>query len=89
MRADEFAQQLVGAGQLGALMADIMRGKALATVMERAVITDASGNEVDLDALTASDEPDEAAIDEAAIDEPAAEPALTAEVAPNEEPATD
>jgi trigger factor len=51
VRADEYAQQVVNAGQLGALMADILRGKALALVMERAAITDASGRDVDLDAL--------------------------------------
>ena len=39
-------------------MSDILRGKALALVMERAVITDASGREVDLDALTGSTQDD-------------------------------
>jgi trigger factor len=53
MRAEDFAQQVVNAGQLGPLMNDILRGKALALVMERAAITDASGRPVDLDALTA------------------------------------
>jgi trigger factor len=53
MRADEFAQQIVNAGQLGALMSDILRGKALALVMERAKISDTSGREVDLNALSA------------------------------------
>jgi len=61
IRADEYAQEVVNAGQLGALMSDIMRGKALALVMERAVITDASGRVVDLDALTGSDDDDAAA----------------------------
>jgi trigger factor len=48
MRADAYAQQLVNAGALGSLMSDIVRGKALALVMERATITDASGRPVDL-----------------------------------------
>ena len=52
--ADAYAQQVVSAGQLPALMNDIVRGKALALVMERATITDASGRPVDLDALTGS-----------------------------------
>jgi trigger factor len=69
MRADEYAQEVVNAGQLGALMNDIMRGKALALVMERAVITDASGRAVDLDALTGSDD-DDAADDLDDEDEP-------------------
>ncbi|HEX3898176.1 MAG TPA: trigger factor [Mycobacteriales bacterium] len=52
MRADAYAQQIVNAGALGSLMSDILRGKALAMVMERAKITDASGRPVDLDQLT-------------------------------------
>ncbi len=49
--ADQFAQQVVGSGQLASLMAEVLRGKALALVLEHAKITDASGREVDLDAL--------------------------------------
>jgi trigger factor len=52
VRADAYAQQVVNAGALGSLMADILRGKALALVMERAEITDASGRKVDLDKLS-------------------------------------
>jgi trigger factor len=62
MRADEYAQQVVNAGQLGALMSDILRGKALALVMERATITDESGREVDLEALSAPLDDDEEAV---------------------------
>ncbi|HWA68047.1 MAG TPA: trigger factor [Mycobacteriales bacterium] len=51
MRADAYAQQVVNAGALGSLMSDILRGKALALVMERAKITDASGRPVDLELL--------------------------------------
>ena len=51
VRADAYAQQIVNSGALGSLMSDIMRGKALALVMERATITDASGRPVDLDKL--------------------------------------
>ena len=52
MRADQYAQQVVNSGQLGALMAEVMRGKALALILENAKIRDTSGNEIDLDALT-------------------------------------
>lgn len=65
--ADQYAQQVVNAGQLGSLMADILRGKALALVLERAKITDASGNEVVLDAITGGDEEDDS--DEPAEDD--------------------
>ncbi|HTR69352.1 MAG TPA: trigger factor [Mycobacteriales bacterium] len=55
--ADAYAQQVVNAGQLGALMSDILRNKALALVMERASVTDTAGNPVDLNALTGTAEP--------------------------------
>jgi trigger factor len=52
MRADEYAQQVVNSGQLGSLMSEVLRGKALAHVLEHATITDESGRPVDLDSLT-------------------------------------
>src|SRR3954451_9371927 len=57
MRADEYAQQVVSSGQLGALMSEVLRGKALAHVLEHATITDASGRPVDLDSLTKEFDP--------------------------------
>ena len=48
---DQYAQSIVSSGQLPGLVSEVRRGKALATVMEAATITDASGNVVDLDAL--------------------------------------
>jgi trigger factor len=48
---DQYAQSLVQAGQLSGLIAEVRRGKALATVMEAATIQDTSGNKVDLDQL--------------------------------------
>jgi trigger factor len=47
----EFAQQMTQGGNLPALVADVRRNKALALVLERATVTDASGNPVDLSAL--------------------------------------
>ena len=52
MRAEEYAQQVVGSNQLGSLMSELLRGKALAMLLETATITDASGRPVDLDELT-------------------------------------
>jgi len=57
MRADEYAQEVVNSGQLGSLMSEVLRGKALAHVLEHATITDASGRPVDLDSLTKEFEP--------------------------------
>jgi trigger factor len=69
----EFANQVVQGGSLPALVADVRRNKALAQVMEGAVVTDASGNRVDLSALAASDAEDELedALEAGLEDEPA------------------
>jgi trigger factor len=48
---DQYAQSVVQSGQLQGLVQEVRRGKALATVMESAKISDASGNPVDLEAL--------------------------------------
>jgi trigger factor len=51
MSPQEFANQIVQAGNLPAVFADVRRNKALANLLEKAVVTDASGNTVDLSAL--------------------------------------
>jgi trigger factor len=72
MGPDQFAQQIVSAGQVPVLVSEVVRGKALALVLEKAVVTDESGRPVDLEALRegAADE----GVDEG-VDEPVAEPA--------------
>jgi trigger factor len=47
----DYANRLVQQGAVAGLVAEVRRGKALATVMESARITDASGNPVDLEQL--------------------------------------
>lgn len=51
MAPQEFANQVVQAGNLTQLVADVRRNKALADLLESATIKDASGNAVDLSAL--------------------------------------
>jgi trigger factor len=51
MQPQEFADQIVQAGNIAALVADVRRNKALATVLESASVTDTAGNKVDLSAL--------------------------------------
>ncbi|MDA3646493.1 trigger factor [Saccharopolyspora indica] len=48
---DQFVQQAQQSGQLGALYADVRRSKALFSVVRQATVTDAAGNELDLDEL--------------------------------------
>jgi trigger factor len=50
---DEYANQLVRSGTVPLAVADVLRSKALAQVLERAAITDASGREIDLKQLEA------------------------------------
>jgi trigger factor len=52
MAPQEFADQIVQAGNIAALVADVRRNKALATVLESATVADESGNVVDLSALS-------------------------------------
>ncbi|MCU1644002.1 MAG: Trigger factor [Nocardia sp.] len=47
MSPDQFIQQIQQAGQLGAVFADVRRGKALAGVVVAATVTDTAGNAVD------------------------------------------
>ncbi|WP_067683063.1 trigger factor [Nocardia miyunensis] len=44
---EQFIQQVQQAGQLGAIFADVRRGKALAGVVGQATVTDTAGNTVD------------------------------------------
>ncbi len=69
---DRLAKELTDRGQLGSVVADVLRGKALSLIAERAKITDESGREVDLKELAGRDEPagqDEPELDAGAPDE--------------------
>jgi trigger factor len=55
MAPQEFADQIVQAGNIAALVAEVRRNKALAAVLESADVTDASGNRVDLSGLATPD----------------------------------
>ncbi len=57
---NDYALQLQEAGGLGTVYADVRRGKALAAVLSQAAVTDASGNPVDIDALSDSATPGQA-----------------------------
>jgi trigger factor len=48
---EEYIQQAQQANQLGAIFADVRRGKALATVVQAATVTGPDGAEVDLSEL--------------------------------------
>jgi trigger factor len=69
---DEYVQRAQQSGQLTAIYADVRRGKALASVVRKAAVTDGSGAEVDLSELFGAEEP---AADAAAEETPATEEA--------------
>ncbi|GGL34440.1 trigger factor [Nocardia jinanensis] len=72
MAPEQFIQQVQQAGQLGAVFADVRRGKALAEVVGRVTVTDSEGNKVDTDEMFGntkeSDATDEAATEESTAD---------------------
>jgi len=51
MAPDAFAKAIDEAGQVQSMVAEVARRKALAVVLEQAIVTDASGEVVDLEAL--------------------------------------
>ncbi len=53
MTPDQFADELVKAGQVNMAITEVRRAKALAHVLDKATIVDPSGTEIDLDALNA------------------------------------
>ncbi|TQC50758.1 trigger factor [Rhodococcus sp. WS4] len=71
MAPEQFIQQIQQAGQLGAVFADVRRGKALAGVVEQATVTDTAGVAVDTAELFGNGEAEAeeaASTDEAATD---------------------
>ena len=58
MAPEQFAQELAKAGQISQLVAEVGRAKALASVLSRVTVKDASGNIVDLEALRADLNPE-------------------------------
>ncbi|WP_026343252.1 trigger factor [Nocardia sp. BMG111209] len=60
---EQFLQQVQQAGQLGAIFADVRRGKALAGVVGQATVTDSEGNTVDTEEMFGTLEADDEAVE--------------------------
>jgi trigger factor len=95
---DRLAQEITEHGQIGSVVADVLRGKALNLITERVTVTDDAGKPVDISAALRPDaagEDGEAAADAADADaadataQADAEPAAEAEPAAGAEPAAD
>ncbi|WP_378738544.1 trigger factor [Nocardia brasiliensis] len=63
MAPEQFIQQVQQAGQLGAIFADVRRGKALAGVVNKVKVTDSEGNAVDTAEMFGAPEDSDAATD--------------------------
>jgi trigger factor len=58
VQPDRLAQELADRGQIGSVISEVLRGKALTLITERATVTDEAGQPVD---VTAALQPDETA----------------------------
>ncbi len=70
---DEYVQRAQEAGQLGAIYADVRRGKALAGVVRQATVTDASGQTLDLSELFGTGDDSSQAADSASNEDTASD----------------
>ncbi len=70
MSPEQYAQQLQQGNGIADFVADVRRTKALAQLLEQTTITDASGNEVDLEALRPRTERAEGSADADADEKP-------------------
>ena len=59
MAPEKFAEELQKAGQISQLVAEVTRAKALASVLGRITVKDASGTVIDLEALRPQEQPAE------------------------------
>jgi trigger factor len=84
MTPDQFAQALAQSGQVGAVVGEVRRAKALSLVLEAATVKDASGQPVDMSGPPAPEAPTDEAPAAAAVD--AAEDAAAGDVETGENP---
>jgi trigger factor len=60
VQPDRLAQELADRGQIGSVITEVLRGKALTLITERATVTDEAGQPVDVSAALQPDETAEA-----------------------------
>jgi trigger factor len=59
VQPDRLAQELADRGQIGSVITEVLRGKALTLITERATVTDEAGQPVDIEAALRADEAEE------------------------------
>ncbi len=61
VQPDRLAQELADRGQIGSVITEVLRGKSLTLITERATVTDEAGQSVDIEAAMRPEGADEAA----------------------------
>jgi hypothetical protein len=56
VQPDRLAQELADRGQIGSVITEVLRGKSLTLITERATVTDEAGQPVDIEAAMRADE---------------------------------
>jgi trigger factor len=82
VQPDRLAQELADRNQIGSVITEVLRGKALTVITERATVTDEAGQPVDIEAAMRAEEAEEAEAEEAEagdVEDSAAEAATAAE----------
>jgi len=59
VQPDRLAQELADRNQIGSVITEVLRGKALTLITERATVTDEAGQPVDIEAAMRADEAEE------------------------------
>ena len=59
VQPDRLAQELADRNQIGSVITEVLRGKALTVITERATVTDEAGQPVDIEAAMRADEAEE------------------------------
>jgi len=77
VQPDRLAQELADRNQIGSVITEVLRGKALTVITERATVTDEAGQPVDIEAAMRADQAEETEAGEA--EDSAAEAAPAAE----------
>ena len=60
VQPDRLAQELADRGQIGSVITEVLRGKALTLITERAAVTDEAGQPVDIEAAMRPDQAEDA-----------------------------
>jgi len=79
VQPDRLAQELADRNQIGSVITEVLRGKALTLITERATVTDEAGQPVDIEAAMRADEAEETDAAEAEASEAEASEAEASE----------